>query len=269
MSRSALTAAVAIFVGAGSALAQAPEGAPAEERELNFVSVGAAALPDYAGSDDYRFIPFGAFRYEFDAFTVRSDGPGLAADLIERGPVTAGVYARWSGGRDEVEDVVVARLPEVNNSIITGGFVDVELASDILTGFDTLSVGARAGVDALGEFDGVTWTASTTYLTALSRTSFFALTASVSGYSDDYADTLFSVDAAGAAASGLPVFLAEGGVQDVGVTALLTIGLGGPWSVSSVAGYSQLAGDFADSPLVSIRGDDEQVFLGLALGRTF
>ena len=258
-----------VLAAAAPAHAQAPEGAPAEDRSLNFVSAGAAALPDYSGSDDYRFIPFGAFRYEFEAVTVRTDGPGLALDLVERGPVTAGAYARWSGGRDEVEDAVVARLPEVGDSIITGGFIDVELASDILTGFDTVSLGARAGVDALGEFDGVTWTASANYLTALSRTSFAGLTASVSGYSDDYADSLFSVDAAGAAASGLPVYAAEGGVKDVGVTALLTVGVGGPWSVTSVLGYSRLVGDFADSPLVAERGDENQAFLGLAVGRSF
>lgn len=251
------------------ALAQAPEGVQTEERSLNFASFGAAALPDYAGSDDYRFIPFGAFRYEFDGFTLRSDGPGLAADLYERGPVTAGVFARWSGGRDDVEDAVVARLADVDSSIITGGFVDVEVAEDIFTGFDSVTLGARAGFDALGEFSGLNWSASATYLTALSRTSFFGLSASVSGASDDYADTLFSVDGAGAAASGLPVYLAEGGVRDVGVTALLTVGIGGAWSVTGIAGYTRLVGDFADSPLVAIRGDKNQGLLGLTLGRTF
>jgi outer membrane protein len=268
MIRSAAIACTVLALGS-PALAQAPEGAAAEERSVNFVSFGAAALPDYSGSDEYRFIPFGAFRYEFDGWTLRSDGPGLAADLFEQGPVTAGVYARWSGGRDEVEDAVVALLPEVDNSIITGGFVDVEIASDIITGFDTLTLGARAGFDALGEFEGLTWTASASYLTALSRTSFFGLTASVSGFSDDYADTLFSVDAAGATASGLPVYTAEGGVKDVGVTALLTVGTGGPWSVTGVLGYSRLVGDFTDSPIVAIRGDENQAFLGLALGRSF
>lgn len=258
-----------ITAAASPAFAQAPEGVAAEERSVNFVSAGAAALPDYSGSNDYRVIPFGAFRYEFDNFTLRSDGPGLAADLIERGPVTAGVYARWSGGREDVEDKIVARLAEIDPSVITGGFVDVELASGILTGFDRVSIGARAGVDALGTFEGVSWGASANYLTAISRTSFFGLTASVSGYSDDYAETLFSVDAAGAASSGLPVYTAEGGVKDVGVTALLTLSFADPWFVSSVAGYSRLVGDFADSPIVALRGDTDQVFLGVAVGRTF
>jgi outer membrane protein len=268
MIRSAVIASL-FLTCAAPALGQAPEGALSEERSLNFASGGVAALPDYAGSDDYRFIPFGAFRYEFEAFTLRSDGPGLAADLFERGPVTAGVYARWSGGRNDVEDAVVALLAEVDNSIVTGGFVDVEVASGIITGFDTVTLGAKAGFDALGEFEGLTWSASASYLTAVSRTSFFGLTAGISGYSDDYADTLFSVDAAGATASGLPAYTAGGGVQDVSLTALLTVGTGGPWSVTGVLGYSRLVGDFADSPIVAIRGDENQAFLGLALGRTF
>lgn len=251
------------------AVAQAPDSGASQDRPVNFASLGAAMLPDYSGSDDYRVIPFGAFRYEFDGFTLRSDGPGLAADLYERGPVTAGVYARWSGGRDDVEDAVVALLPQVDSSIITGAFVDLEIASEILTGFDALTLGVRGGVDALGEFEGLTWTASASYVTALSRTSFAGLSASVSGYSDDYAETLFSIDAAGAAASGLAVYSAGGGVKDAGVTAFVTVGTGGPWSVTGLAGYSRLVGDFADSPIVSVRGDENQVFLGLALGRTF
>lgn len=254
---------------ASPALAQAPGGVEAETPSLNFVSFGAATLPDYAGSDDYRVIPFGAFRYEFDAFTLRSDGPGLAADLIDRGAVTAGIYARWSGGRDDVEDAVVSQLANVDNSIITGGFVDVEVAENILTGFDSITLGARAGFDALGTFEGLTWSASASYLTALSRTSFFGLSAGVSGYSDDYAETLFSVDAAGAAASGLPVYAAEGGVQDVSLTAFLTVGVAGPWAVTAVVSQSRLLGDFADSPIVALRGDENQSLLGLSLGRTF
>jgi outer membrane protein len=264
-------AALALCLSAATspALAQAPQGGAAEGRNTNFVSFGAAMLPDYSGSDDYRVIPFGAFRYELDGVTLRSDGPGLAADLIKRGPVTAGVYARWSGGRDEVEDSVVALLPDVDSSIITGAFVDVQIAENIFTGFDRVSLGARAGIDALGAFEGVAWSTSASYFTALSRTSFLGLSASVSGYSDDYAETLFSVDAPGAVASGLPVYTAQGGLHDVGLTALLTVGVSANWSVTSVVGVSRLLGDFADSPLVSVRGDENQAFVGVALGRSF
>lgn len=234
-----------------------------------FASGGAALLPDYAGSDDYRVIPFGALRVEWGDVVIRTDGPGLAAELYEAGPLTLGVYGRWSGGRDDVEDEVVARLADVDNSIFTGVFADYALAERILSPVDRLTVGGKIGVDALGTVEGVAWTSSLTYAGALSRKSFFALSASVSGFSDDYAETLFSVDAAGSAASGLPVYTAEGGVRDAGLTAIYTHGFTELWSVTTILGASRLLGDYADSPLVAERGDENQYFLGLALGRRF
>lgn len=250
-------------------LAQAPGASVADELKLNFVSGGVAALPDYSGSDDYRFIPFGAFRYEFENVTLRTDGPGVAAEFVEQGPLTGGVYARWSGGRDEVEDAVVALLPEVGNSILVGAFAELEVADEIFNEFDRLVIGARAGVDALGEFEGANWSLSTTYLTPLSRTSFLGLSAGINGVSDDYAEQLFAIDAAGAAASGLPVYSLGGGIENYSLTALLNMGVGGNWSVTGLVSYSKLAGDFADSPIVAMRGSEDQIFAGLALGWGF
>ena len=267
--RHALFASAAALAFTAPSVAQMAQGGPGADAPMNFIALGAAYLPDYTGSDDYRVIPFGALRYEWGDVLIRTEGPGLAADLYRSGPVTAGVYGRWSGGRSDVDDAVVALLPEVDNSILVGGFANVQVAQNIITGFDRITIGGSVGADILGEFDGVTWSSSASYMTALSQTSFLVLSASVSGYSDDYADTLFSVDAAGAAASGLPVFSAEGGVQDIGVSALVNVGLGGNWSATSILSVSQLQGDFADSPIVSERGDETQVLFGVALGRRF
>jgi outer membrane protein len=256
-------------ITAAPAVAQLAEGAPAADRSLNFISLGAGLLPDYAGSDDYRVIPFGALRYEIGDVVIRSEGPGLAVDFLTPGPLTLGVYGRWSGGRNDVEDAVVSLLEEVDDSIVVGGFVNLALAENVLTGFDRVSVSGRVGFDALGQFDGAAWSASANYATALSRTSFLILSASVSGYSDDYAETLFSIDAAGSEASGLAVFEAEGGVQDFGLAAVIDFGFGETWSVSTALGVSRLVGDYADSPITAVRGDDTQFLAGLTLGRRF
>ncbi|MGJ3230711.1 MAG: MipA/OmpV family protein [Oceanicaulis sp.] len=254
---------------APGALAQAAAQGAEPPILTQFVSGGAAMLPDYAGSDDYRVIPFGALRVEWGDVVIRTDGPGLAAELYEAGPLTLGVYGRWSGGRDEVDDPVVSLLEEVDNSIFTGVFADLELVEGILSPVDQLTLGGKLGADALGTVDGLAWSGSLTYAGALSRTSFYALSASVSGFSDDYADTLFSVDAAGATASGLPVYTAGGGVQDFGLTGIYTYGFTERWSLTTILGWSRLVGDYADSPIVALRGDETQYFLGLALGRRF
>lgn len=263
-------AAVALTVFAASnAAAQVAEGSPASPAPTNYISLGAAVLPDYAGSDEYRVIPFGAARFDLAGLTFRTDGPGLAAILYNDGQVEAGVYARWSGGRDDVEDAVVSLLPDVESSILTGGYVRLNVAEGVFTRRDRAGVGARVGVDALGRFDGALWSLSADYGAALSRGTFMALSASVTGVSDDYADVLFSVDAAGAAASGLPVFDVDAGVRDIGVTAVMDFALGPTWSVTTALGYSRILGDFADSPIVALRGDENQIFAGLSVGRRF
>ena len=72
-----------------------------------------------------------------------------------------------------------------------------------------------------------------------------------------------------AAATGLSLYTAEGGVSDVGLTAILDVSVTRAWSVTGVGGYSRLVGDYADSPIVTERGSEDQFFLGLALGRRF
>lgn len=269
MMKSALAISALTLALSAPSWAQIAEGSEAGGGISDFASLGVAVLPDYTGSDEYRAIPFGAFRFSVGDVVVRSDGPGVALDLYKQDAVTAGVYARWSGGRDEVEDAVVALLPDVGSSVIAGGFVNVQVAQGVLNDFDRVVLGGRVGFDVLGEFSGAAWSGSASYATPLSRTSFFVLSAGVSGFSDDYADTLFSVDAPGSAASGLTVFEAEGGVQDVSLTGLVDIGVGDTWSVTGVLGYSHLLGDFADSPIVAERGDEAQLFAGIALGRRF
>jgi outer membrane protein len=274
MIRPRLAASFAAALSAGlcaspAALGQAAAQGAEPPILTQFASGGVAFLPDYAGSDDYRVIPFGALRVEWGDVVIRTDGPGLAAELYESGPLTAGVYGRWSGGRDDVEDTVVSRLADVDNSIFTGVFADYELAGGLLSPVDRLTLGGKLGVDALGTVEGLAWSGSLTYAGAVSRKSFFALSASVSGFSDDYAETLFSVDTAGALASGLPVYTAGGGVQDIGLTGIYTHGFTELWSVTTILGASRLMGDYADSPLVAQRGDENQYFLGFALGRRF
>lgn len=241
---------------------------PAGPRD--FLSAGVAVLPDYIGSDEYRLLPFAAARFEIAGITFQTEGPGLSAALAERGPVELGVYARAYGGRDEdIDDAVVRALPEVDTAAVLGGFARIELARQILTPADSVSATVRAGGDVTGSFDGAIWTGEIAYATALSRTSFAALSLSVTGVSDDYADSRFSIDAAGAAASGLSAFEAEGGVRDIGLNFILDYGIGGDWSLTGIAGYSRLIGDFADSPIVSVRGSADQLFAGIGLGRKF
>jgi len=233
------------------------------------VAAGIAFTPDYMGSDEYRVLPIVIARFELAGISFRTEGPGLAAELYSNGPLELGAFARWSGGRDDVEDNIVDLLDDVDNSILLGGYADLTVAQGVFSERDQLSLGVDVGADVLGTYSGVAWNVSADYGVALSQRAFLGLSASVSGYSNDHADTLFSVDAAGALASGLPVFEAEGGVSDIGVTGILNLAVSPEWSVTTVLGYSRLLGDYADSPIVALRGDENQLLAGFAIGRRF
>ncbi len=253
------------------ALAQ-PADVPPPAPPTGLVSGGVGTVPEYAGSSDYRLIPFGAARFEIAGVTVQTEGPGVTAALIREGRLTAGPFVRWYGGRDpgDISDAAVAALPSVDGSAVAGGYVRYAVARGLISQVDSLSLSGRLGADLLGNVDGLVWSAGVDYGAALSATSFIALSVSATGFSDDYADQHFSIDPAGAAASGLSLYEASGGLRDVGVVAIYDHGIGrGEWSVTVAAGYSRMVGDYADSPIVADRGSADQFFAGVGLGRRF
>jgi len=160
-------------------------------------------------------------------------------------------------------------LPEADGGVVAGGFVRVQIAQGVLSPFDRVFVSGRVGADVTGEFGGAFWSGSVAYATPLSRSTLLIANLSVSGSPDDYADSLFSVDAAGSLASGLPVYNAQSGIQDIGATFLLDQQINEDWSVTGIFGASRLQGDYADTPIVTLRGDDMQYFVGIGLGRRF
>ncbi|MEN0652993.1 MULTISPECIES: MipA/OmpV family protein [Hyphobacterium] len=263
MLKSAFAASAAIIILSASASAQ-EGGAP------DFVALGVATAPDHPGSDEYRILPFGAGRVRLGEVVLQVEGPGLSAAFLDTGRVEAGAYARWYGGRDsDIDDPVVRLLPEADGGAVLGGFVRVLAARGLTSDFDRVYLSARAGADVTGEYDGLFWSASAAWTAPLSPTTLFIANLSVSGTPDSYADRLFSVDAVGFAASGLPVHTAEGGIQDIGVTLFLDQQVSENWSVTGVLGASRLQGDYADSPIVTVRGSDTPVFAGIAIGRRF
>lgn len=258
-------AALASLLMTAPVLAQEEEGGPG-----NFVAVGVAALPESPGGDSYRFIPFAAGRATLGGVVYQIEGPGISASFYNEGKVEAGAYFRVYGGRDnDTGDVVVDLLPEVDGGIVAGGFVRIEVAQGVLSQYDRVFISGRVGADVTGEFGGAFWSGSVAYATPLSRTTLLIANLSVSGSPDDYADRLFSVDAAGSLASGLPVYQAQSGIQDIGVTFLLDQQISEDWSVTGIFGANRLQGDYADTPIVTVRGDDMQYFAGLGIGRRF
>lgn len=239
------------------------------------VGAGAAYLPDYEGSDDYRVtaVPGAIGTYKGFSFTLA--GNRLSVDLIpdkpgrgvnfQLGPV--GVLNFNRSSTNSIDDRRVRALGERDTAIELGGYAGIGKTGVITSDFDTLSVSLSYRYDVSGTHSSGILQPSINYLTPLSRKTAVSLFASAEHVEDEYARTYFTVDAAQSARSGLPVSFPRGGWKNFTLGALGTISITGDLlrGLKFVAGgtYSRLLNDFARSPLVRIAGDRNQ-FLGAA-----
>ena len=275
--------AAAAFSVATPAAAQVAEAEPQipdiELPERSFtVGVGLLAGPDYEGSDDYRLIPGAAFRADLGDIELQTRGLKLYADVIPdsdaRVQFTAGPIAGVRFGRgDDVEDDIVALLPETGTAIEVGGFAGVRI-TQLTNPFDSLTARLDVLHDVNGAHGSTIFTPAVDFSTPLSLSTFASLGLSMDIVGDDYADTYFGVDPLVAATiPELDAWDPEGGIKSSSATLVLGQSLEGDlrkgWALFGLVSYTRLYGDFADSPIVADRGSASQWFGGAGVGYTF
>jgi len=261
------------------AVAVEPDAPTVFDGDFLSIGIGAAYGPSYEGSDDFEVYPAPALIGRIGGINIQSRGPGLALDLIADDPdarigFVLGPVGRLRFDRDgDTGDAVINRLPDRDIAGELGVTAGVQV-SRLLSPYDTLSATVDVVWDVTGVHDGRIISPQLAYFTPVSRGAAVTLSVSADFVDDDFADYYFSVTPEGSAASGLPVFTADGGLKSVGGFALLAIDLDGDlanggWGLFAGGGYKRLYNDFSDSPIVSIRGDADQVLGVLGVGYTF
>ena len=243
------------------------------------VGLGAGMVPSYEGSDQYVFFPAPIIQGSYKGYNFAARGPGLFVDLIKdpvlpkveyiAGPVVRARLERTN----RIQDAVVRRLGKEPVALELGASGGVKI-NRIFNRFDSITLQTDALFDVTGVHSGAIVTPQVSYNRLLGTQGVVNLSASADFVDGDYANTYFSVDAAGSAASGLPRFRADGGLKSLQTSVLLGLDLSGNaldggWGVFALGSYSRLQGDFADSPIVSIRGDANQFFGGVGVTYTF
>jgi len=285
--------AAALFAGAAPAFGQASAPAPTlpdpnDQSDTLTIGAGAAFIPDYEGSDDYRIIPAAAARGRVGGIAFFTRATYLYVDLVPRGsgkieldagPI-AGVRFNRSG---KIKDDIVDLLPERNKAIELGGFVGVT-AHGLTNPYDSLSVRVDVVKDVGNGHGSTVITPTIDFGTPLSRHTYVGASLSADWVGGGYADYYYSVSPAESAATAemlgnllggvrVRAFDADGGFKgwkagllaNQSLTGDLTHGL----SLFGTAGYSRLAGDFKRSPIVADRGSASQWFGAIGLGYTF
>lgn len=262
MMRASLAAAAALAIGLGSA---------SETSAQSFGSVGVAFGPEYLGSDDYTPRPFVSGRVQAGSVGLELRGTQLNADVLSAatgGAVSGGPIVRYRFGRENVENDQVDELDDVDAAIELGGFVSYRLGG-VFDERDSISIGLEAGFDVGDGHGGYVISPEVSYGRALSQR--LRVNAGLSAnYGDDsFMESYFSVDAAGAARSGLAEFDAAAGFYSVGASTGFSYALTPSIGVVGRVGVSQLIGDAADSPVVDDAGDATSVFGGAGVSYRF
>lgn len=244
---------------------------PNDQSDTFSLAGGAAWIPDYEGSDDYRFIPAALIRGRVGGIRFFSRATYLYVDLVKArsgkvdfdlGPI-GGVRMNRTG---EVDDEQVDRLPELDTAIELGGFAGVTFHG-LTNPYDSLGLRVDVVKDVAGAHEGTVITPTLDFGTPLSRKMYVGATLSADFASGNFADYYYSIDPDDAADSGLSPFDADSGMKNwrlglLGIYALsddLTKG----WSLWATGSYGRLTGDFKRSPIVDDRGSAGQ-WLGAA-----
>ncbi len=261
------------------ALAQAGDAAPVDDGgDTVTIGLGASYAPSYEGSDDYQISGAGVIRGRVSGFNFYSRATSLYLDLareapdapvnFEIGPMINVRLDRTS----RIEDSRVKALGEIDTAIEAGGFIGVT-KNGVFHDYDFLTVRLDVTRDVTDTHDSMIVTPNIEYATPLSTTFLLGASLSAEHVGGGFADTYYGISPAGAIASGLPAYDADGGFKNWRGTLLLTQSLSGDlrrgWALFAVGSYSRLLGDFKRSPIVSIAGDKDQYFAAVGLSYTF
>ncbi|MBU6372694.1 MAG: MipA/OmpV family protein [Alphaproteobacteria bacterium] len=223
------------------------------------VTVGAAAFlrPEWDGADDLSplAVPDIDVRWRDKFFaSVRT---GVGYNVVSADGWRIGPYAKVKFGRDESDDRALRGLGDVDATAEIGGFAEKSWR------FARASLEVRQGV---GGHEGLVVEAGGDLRFRLSERVALSAGPRLRAVSDDYMQTYFGVTPAQSARSGLPTFAAGGGLESVGLAGAIVLRPQPRTTVTLFAEQSRLLGDAADSPLVQLRGSENQTRLGIGVG---
>lgn len=271
-----------LLLAAMPAFAQEREVPPADTGgDFATVGVGASYLPDYEGSNDYRFAPIPAAIGRVSGFNFQVVGNRASVDLIPDGPgvgwdFQAGPVAVLNLNRTStksIDDVRVKALGKIDTAVELGGYVGIGRVGVITSDYDRLSLSVSYRTDVTGTSKAGVLVPTITYATPLSTKALVSIFVSAERAENGYADTYFGVTPSQAVASGLAAYNPGGGWKSwttgIGGAYSLTGDLTGGLQLVGGATYRKLINDVGRSPIVSVAGDRDQWMGVLGLGYSF
>ncbi|WP_432258625.1 MipA/OmpV family protein [Cupriavidus sp. TMH.W2] len=168
-------------------------------------------------------------------------------------------------GRNNVDDPVVSRVHEIDTTVEAGGFIGYEYLNE-----GRIPWRLRGGVNVMtnaGIVYGGTHIAATGSLwVPLHPRVYAGVGLGATWVSGSFNRTYFGVTPSDSAASGLPVYNPGGGLEQFTGWLALIYQFDKHWYGGAMVYGQRLAGDAADSPIVTQRGTRNQITYGVGIG---
>ncbi|MEL6322940.1 MAG: MipA/OmpV family protein [Pseudomonadota bacterium] len=224
------------------------------------LSFGTVVEAKYFGADVQEVPQSLSIIYKSGDFGIEATPRSARLFWTASPDLTFGTLIRRHAGRENVEDAAVNALRSVPATVEAGLFVRTKT--------EPASLSAEVAGDILGETNGVVGEIGASVPIPVADQFTLVSAVGLFGANDAFADAFFSVEQTDVAASGLPWYEASGGVLGAAEGLSACYLFSQSVSASGSLRYIQLAGDAADSPIVSERGSRDQVVasLGLTVG---
>lgn len=247
------------------------------------IGIGAGLVPSYSGSDDYIVFPLPLVVGRVGGVGLRPNGAGVRLDFLSPAPALGprqettfnfGPSIRFRNDRaNQIEDEVVELAEDLDVALEVGLAGGVTFPG-VFNPADSLTFNTGVSFDVLGAHDGFLIEPTIGYARPFGRGVLFQANVGVQFVDDNFADYYYTVTPEQSAATGLPLFTADGGLNSLSSNMVVNVdldgnALNGGLSVYTILGYSRLVGDAADTPFTADRGDANQFIAGLGLAYTF
>lgn len=235
----------------------------------SMIGGGLGSTTDYAGSKD-RFVGVvPGVRYVTDGGRLfELYGPYAQFDL---GGVTGLQYGPAISlrlGRNNVDDSVVSQIHEVHTTVEGGGFVGYEyehLGTVPYRLRGSVTVVTNAGV----VYTGTRVSANGSFWMPLNRRVFAGAGVGASWVSQGFNKVYFGVTQDDSARSGLPAFSPSGGLEQMTGWLAAIYQFDKHWFGGAMIYCQRISGSAADSPIVTQRGNRNQITYGAGVAYAF
>lgn len=223
------------------------------------LGLGAAIAPKYPGSsaDHLEPIPMVSIIYQDTYFF----GPnGLGANVLNWNGLKAGPVLGFTPERNHHDDQRLNKMGNIESSVNAGGFVSYTTGA-----FDINSV-VKQAVTHMDSY-GLSGSVAANYHLPLVPKKLDLSAGPLIDFADsDYMRTWFGVTQGQASASGFRAYSPQGGIEDIGASAMLTYHYTQHILLNTFLNVKELVGDAADSPITE---SATQVTGGVSIGYHF